>query len=259
MAYPFTDLWFLSSYHHGHVVQWALDPLFSAPAPFSFVLQLMEDSTGESIIYSAPATSTYFARDDSNKRSNFVSPFYYRVRLTTGDNHVYFSNTLDVLASKEDTHHYLLARDIVRREFIRFRYTGHDGYLLKQKNYGEIVPGSVDPISGLPIVEGGTAFGTRFSGGYYSGVKLRFSMENVKQQFEDKSTGMGITASETMKIRMVGFPLSINQDILVDNQDERWILDEFNVTYFPGTQIPLVQSGLAKHIQSQDPLYKLPV
>ena len=256
---PFIEVKVVPNFEPYVTVTWRLDPAFKDEAPFKFTLEVSETPDFSELIFSKKAGNLFFATDTNDAHQSGLGSYLYRVKLETGSGRVYYSKYLNYFARREDVHKYLLAREIVRREFVRFNYTGYEGYLIKRKNYGEIAQGSVDSISGVPIVEGGIDVGTGFIGGYYAPLRIRFSEEAYDQKLKLSAEGFGVEESEIKKIRMVGFPIIENKDIIVTIENDRYSLEDAVPTYFPGTRIVIVQLCTAKRLPINDPIYQIPI
>lgn len=238
-------------------IAWVLDPSFRGIAPFVFTLEASETPDFSQLVFSKNAGDSYFALDDTGVKQNFFGSFYYRVKLKTGSGKEYISQSISSFAKKEELHKYLKARDIVRKELLRFRYTGHKGWILKRKNYGEISRGTIDPVSGVPISDSLYDQSTGLVGGYHKPLKIMYSEEQVDEDTKLNSQGFGVTQDQTLQIRMIGWPLVIPHDVLVTVEGSRQLVENVKNIYFPGTRIDTLQLLTTKLLPNTDISYKV--
>ena len=257
---PFYSLKVLPNYSTGTVISWELDPTFKDDAPFTFTLQATETPDFSQLIFEKSVGDSFFAIDDTNLRQAFIPSYIYRVKLVTGSGKTFYSESLNYFAmEREEKHKYLMAREIVRREFVRLRYVGYDGFILKRKNYGEIAKGSVSKISGIVLTEGGSSKGTSFSGGFHKPLRIIYSYEGGTSVMALNPSGMGVDDETLVKVRMLGFPLVMEQDVIIDREDDRYVITKVDPTTFPGTGIIVVQEIEAKLLSPTDPIYDIEV
>jgi hypothetical protein len=108
----------------GTRVMWQMLPDFVDPLPWSFQLQV-----GHTGIQAADDWTNVGLPADKTQNT------HYRVVVTTSKG-VYYSDLTakDGILGVRD---WRIAREIVRKEKLRFRYTSQDGYLLKRRVSGE--------------------------------------------------------------------------------------------------------------------------
>jgi hypothetical protein len=240
--------------------QWTLDPTFRGIKPFNFSLAASETPDFSEVVFAKDLGDTFYGVDDTLLKQNNLGSYLYRVTLITRDNKVYHSNVLNFFDKAENWQKYFTAREIVRKEFVRFRYTGQkNAYLLKRKNYGELNADELDPVSGVPLTDNTTDFGTGFVGGYHKPLQVIFSTENQQEHSSLNQQGMGFDHTEKLKIRMVGFPIVTPRDILVTEENIRYNFDSISTTYMPGTNIPIIQMADVTTIPPTDTIYNVVV
>jgi len=256
---PFRLVYVALANYEGTTVAWELDPIFKDEGPFVFTLEVSETPDFSAIIFSKVVGDSFFAIDDSRLQQNYLASYLYRVKLQTGSGKTYYSDGINYFAEIENRHKYLMAKEIVRREFVRFRYTGYQGYIIKRRNYGVVDKASVSGITGSAMVEDKPTYGTSFLGGYYKPLKIKYSEESGTYNLELNKNGLGTDEVETLKIRMPGFPLVSPKDLLVDHKNAKYIIDDVEYLQFPGTRIIVVQTCAVKLIPPTDPLNKINV
>lgn len=241
-------------------VQYQVSPDFTGAAPYTFTLQAFEDNSFTEPLYSI-TTTAFFAVDDKNLRQNVKPGYLYRIKLVTLDQVTYYSNFVGWHPSDHvNQHKYLLASDIARRERVRFNYAGMYAYILKRKSYNPVATAEVDPVTGEPIIDTSNgSYGVGMTGGYYSPVLTRFSIESrdIKENFEQN--GNGVQHVEVLKTRSAGFPFLDQHDIVVTCDGKRYIVTDPGNKYFPGTTMILLQHSLMQLVPNTDTTYNLTV
>ena len=253
---PFQDIQ-LSLAEDVITVQYKVFPLFPGKAPYTFELIAYQDESFVEELYSIHGNS-YFIVDNLKMRQNQFPGFFYKLQLTTADNQTYLSNFFGWHPDDSVTiHKYLLASDISRRERIRFNYTGLYAYLLKRKMYTVTNPALMDPVTGEPMVDNTNTFGT--TGGYYSPLLTRFSIEGRQTQTTLDEGGRGSQFVEMLNIRSVGFPYIDQHDIIATLDGKRYTVTEANNKYFPGTTMILLQTPALRLIPNTDTIYSITI
>lgn len=258
--YPFASVDVVHTYNPLEMaLQWTLDSSFRDVAPFSFTVEVAETPDFSVLLYTLPGNDNFFVIDDKKQRQSTILDFYYRVKLVTGSNKTYYSPTVGHWANKSWRHLYNIASEIVRREFVRYQFTGQKGWLLKRRNYGIQDPTLLDPITGVPLTDQMSDHGTGFIGGYYPPLKVTYSREAVENSSQLSHDGFGTTAQESQKHRYVGFPMLEPYDILVTDTNQRYRYVKVNTTFMPGTDISLIQMCDAVLLPPTDPIYRIPI
>jgi hypothetical protein len=148
---PFKEVLVFPNYYEGHIIQWSLDPTFKGEEPYHFYVENAEVIDFSEISQTIDAEDTFFIRDASHIKQNHNDAYYYRVKLVTADNKVYYSNVLIFNADGVETHKFLYAAEMTRKEFVEGLFTMRPAWLMKRKSYGQIQRDQVDPVSGVPI------------------------------------------------------------------------------------------------------------
>jgi hypothetical protein len=260
-AKPFTKITVTPNYAIGHLIQWKVDPTFMEAEPYNFVVEVSGTPNFSDIAYELPAGDSFFVVEDNNFKQAIYVDLYYRVKLTTADRNTYYSQIIAFGSFIETRRNYKLASEIVRKELLRHRkYCGSTSYLLKRKAFGEVRKDAVDPISGVPITDNTSDFGTGLDGGYYKAVKVLASYESNKQTRLLNDGGLGTTETFEVLFRMVGYPNVESQDVIIDaDSSNRFLVKQVDSVYFPGTSIVVVQKLQASMIPTTDPIYQIEV
>jgi len=211
--------------------------------------------------YTITTENEFFAVDDTNFKQAIFSDLWYRAKLETADHNTYYSKSVIFNADVETRRQYHMASEIVRKELLRLRrFTGIEGYLLKRKSFGKIRKDSVDPITGVPITDNTTDYGTGLDGGYFKPLKVLFAFEHNKLSRTLNQAGMGVSDVLDVSLRMIGHPLVETYDVLVDTIGyARYVVKATQSYTFPGTGIAIMQQLEASQVPYTDPIYQIPL
>ena len=117
--YPFVDFRIVQTYTAlQRAFQWRVDSAFRDIGPFTFTVEASETPDFSTLLYSIAAGSGFYALDEEKLRQGEVADFYYRVKLATGSAHTFYSPTLVHTSHKEKRRLYLIAKEIIRKEFV---------------------------------------------------------------------------------------------------------------------------------------------
>ena len=259
-TYPFVDFKMVQVYRRlERALQWRVDSIFRDLAPFVFTVEVSEDPAFGSLTYSISAGANFYALDDTQTLQSTVVDLYYRVKLETGSQHTYYSAPLIFYARGERRAAYLKAKEIIRKEFVRFRFTGYKGWLLKRKNYGEQNPGNIDPITGVPLTDNNVDLGTGIKGGYYPALPITYSLEARDSTSQLNQEGFGTTAASIQKHRFAGFPVVEPYDVLISDNNARYRYTKVNSIFMPSTELLLTQTADASLLPPTDSIYYIEV
>lgn len=211
------------------LVTWWLDgQRFDDPGPYEFYLQWAERQNGEFVDVAGP-TSGNSLFDLVPRQFAKIPLSAYRVRLTTPTGE-YFSDALLALGNW-NRHDYLIARDIVRREYLRLtRYTGSRGSHLARRSWGTKCPRCTDFHTGL-VADSNcpVCYGTGFVGGYYLPSTLWVEQGTISVR-EKHDESAGVRADRVQTARAVACPYLVSKDVWVnDETDERWSVESRSV------------------------------
>jgi len=256
---PFRNIYFFPNFKTGHVIQWTVDPLLKEPLPYVFTLEASGTPDFKVIEYSIVGGDVYTITDNTNFKQSLASDLFYRVKLTTRAPSVYYSRTVSFGAGVNSRRKYRLASEITRKELLLSRkFTGIQGWVLKRKAFGAVAMDSVDEISGVPIVDNTSNFGTEFEGGYYDPLAIMFSIEEYQQTRKQSEDGNGVIEQDLYKIRMAGFPVLDTFDVLVDDTGGRcFVIKDQQQDFFPGTDITVSQTLQTQLVAITDPIYQI--
>lgn len=257
-SFPFDQIRTSTDSHNGHVVQWQLTAAYKGRPPLTAWLQISDHAEFETVIKEI-ATDTFFAIDDSGIKQNWNVPHIYRIKLQDADGQVHYSKPFpfDLLNIPRDK--YLLASEIIRKEWVRLQFVGLPGWLLKRRHFGVEASQEVDPITKAPVTDNPVSFGVGFTGGYYPPVRLTYSQENHEETVQLDTTGLGVNHMETVALRCPCYPWIGVQDVIVTPNGRRFYVSQSTNSYFPGTQTTLIQSVKARVIPPTDSVYRIEV
>ena len=170
-----------------------------------------------------PLQDTCMYIDPTHYRLNKKNDISYRVVLQDGAREV-VSHPEPIMGcwSKEDI---LIARDIVRKEYLRMRYVASDGFLLKVREYGEPCPSCLDFDTETPVKsQCPDCFGTGIEKGYYNAVEFPMDLSGTTST-ADVQLPIGFVDNKQRLARCVAFPRLDTYDIWVDaKRNKRYVI-----------------------------------
>ena len=255
----FKQLKFTPNFAKGHVIEWSLDPTFNVEGPFIFTLQLAETPDFSELITELVVGDQLFAIDNTNTKRTLGDVVRYRVKLQT-KRKVYYSDSLDFGENIDTVRKYLLAAELQRKELLRIRYAPSKGWLLKRKSYGIVDTANVSFISGIPIADNKSDYGTGIVGGYYRPLGMMWALEKQNQSKKLSGDDTNVHEDYTIDIRTIGFPSLDDRDIIIDASDDtRYSVESHNNKYFPGTTVNILQTATLKQLSPTDSVYNIQV
>lgn len=257
---PFLKIKTTPNYNKGHLVQWWLNPVFDGKAPYNFTLLAYQDPSSTEAVLTKQVGEGFYTVDDSHLRQNFDDSYTYKVRLTTADGQVFDSRSVNLTTGDLSKHKYLNASEMVRKEWVRLRFAGQFGYLLKRKIYSPASMNEVDPVTGEPIVDSSKgSYGVGHGNGYFTPVLFKYSLEKYNQSLDYHPEGKGPTYKEEIMIRTVGYPYLSPHDIMVTTEGKRYQLDDVQDIHYPGSFFTLVQDCKCHVITDTDTIYAITI
>jgi len=225
--------------------------------------------------FGRPATDTWVALNkepivddccfvDPCQRSwEMLNDAYYRVRMIQPSvPGAPVTKSMPVRANgRLDKKDWLKAREIVRKEYLNFKVSGTDGFLIKRKKFGVACPRCLEfdtrevTDSDCPI-----CYGVGIVGGYYPGVMYPVILNaQWNRKINAGNPPKGTSSDITKPARVVLYPAIDTKDIWVraDN-DERYIVDSYTVVAsYRG--LPLVAMATLKLAPTTDIVYSVPI
>lgn len=208
------------------VIEWRLDPCFLLPGDTIMFYVETARSGGEwtRLNPDDPITNDCVYVDTTQGRCNYDNDIYYRIAL--------FDGVKDLFSQPEpimgvwNHHDWLIARDIVRREYLRLRkFVGAAGWLLKRRSYGVKCPRCLDFDTQQPSVTNcALCFGTGYERGYFDGIPFWVDF-SVVESGKDVQMPIGTTDNTIRAARCVAYPMLDTYDMWVDgDKNKRYII-----------------------------------
>lgn len=248
----------------GARVTWELDPVFNAPGPYSFRLQVGETGNPDASDWAdvGPEVSNTFVLLDPERRAvGKQLTTHYRVRLTDGDGAAYYSAPATVLGDL-GVRDWLNARDLLRQHKLRLRqFAGVRGFLLKRKRKGATCDACVDPFTGdVTDSKCPVCFGARFVAGYYRAMPCQYADVTESAVVEHRQQGPeGAVRRRVVGALFLGAPLLSSGDIWVDGtSDVRHYVESIEVkARLRG--VPILQQVSMSQLAFDHAAYKVPL
>lgn len=242
----------------GAQVSWELDTRnFKDAGPYNFTLQWAENNNASYIDVAGP-TSGNFLVDNERRLFSKLPYSVYRIKLVTAQDE-YYSDPEPILG-KWNRHDYLLAKDIVRREFVRLKkFTGTQGLYLGRKQWGTACNNCLDELTGMPTQAHCTVcYGTGYIGGYYTPVEFWVTEDTINMR-EQTDPNRNVTSDQVQMVRVVAAPYLTAKDVWINTTtDERWFVEsKKELAVIRGR--PLVTAVELRKVEPDNVVYTLPV
>lgn len=215
-------------------VWWQLERTFKEPGPYVFQLQLGKTGLRDAVDWvniGSPVVNGYTAYDPAWREAGYDLLDHYRVVLTTPTN-VYVSQAANCYGDLPERD-WLIAREIIRKEQLRFKYVAVPGYLVKPFRFGKPCRRCRDELtqevldSDCPVCSG-----TGFEIGYHPPLALQcwdISTQTIQEDNNAQLTGM-TRVNPYITARVIGFPALNKDDIWVNGtSDERWLVETIQI------------------------------
>lgn len=152
---------------------------------------------------------------------------YYRVILKTGENDgekTYISPAYGIFGQLRPRE-WEIAKDIRRRERLRYGYTAVPVTVYKLKRYGETCPHCVsDQSEGCSNSKCPYCYGTGYVGGYHAGFGMQMmdiSPSQIKEIHYSDDVATFNTSQDAYQARAAGIPELCEGDIIVDESTDQ--------------------------------------
>ena len=242
------------------VIEWRLDPCFPVAGTNLLFFVEIARSGGEwtRLNPNDPVRDSCVYVDDSWGRCNYDNDIYYRVILSDGVQE--YASAPEPIMGVWNRHDWLIARDIVRREYLRLRkFVGVAGWLLKRRNYGVKCPRCLDYDTQQPSATNcALCFGTGFERGYFNGIPLWVDF-SVVEKAKDVAMPLGTVDNVIRPGRCVAYPMVDEYDLWVDgDKNKRYLVRKLKTVAEVRAQ-PLVYVGEWHEIPGGRVEYDVPI
>lgn len=248
----------------GTRVMWALLDTFNDPKPWSFQLQVSRVGNPQAddwVNVGLPMENSCYAIDpDKRNYSKGMQDTYYRVKLSTPIA-IYFSDPVakeGILLPRD----WRIAREIVRKEKLRFRYTSQDGYLLKRRITGLNCTRCLD-LQTLEVTDPycPNCWGTGKECGYYypmACIWCDLAPFSGRRHLDDQAT-RGTVEDIVLQGRMLMMPIIEELDVWVSRKtDDRYYIQSIqDVAEIRG--VPLIGNLQMRPAPFTDVIYNIAI
>ena len=247
----------------GTRVMWQLIPEFSDPLPWTFQLQVGKSGDEDADDWTdvgLPVENSCYSIDSEKRAYSKTQNTHYRVKMTTPVA-VYYSQP----AAKSgilNVRDWRLAKEIVRKEKLRFRYTSQDGYLLKRRTNGQDCTKCLDLQTNEvtdPYCQ--ECWGTGKQCGYYYPMACIWAdlSPRTRRLHIDDQARRGTVKDIVVTGRMLMLPLIDEQDVWVSRKtDDRYYIHSIqDVAEIRG--VPLIANIEMRPAPFTDVIYEIPI
>jgi hypothetical protein len=242
---------------------WRLVSEFNDQLPWSF--QLQTGATGgqdadDWTDVGLAVENTCYAIDPDKRVYGKSQSTYYRVKLTT-PNGIYYSEPVSK-SGILDSRDWRIAKEIVRKERLRFRYSAQDGFLLKRRTTGDNCNSCLDlqtnEVTNPYCKE---CWGTGKQCGYFYPMACIWAdlSPRTRRMHIDDQAMRGTVKDIVISGRMLMLPLIDEQDVWVSRKtDDRYYIHSIqNVAEIRG--VPLVANVELRPAPFTNVIYQIPI
>jgi len=242
-------------YLGGTLIAWSLDQLFPITAPITFTVENSKSGTGDWLTVGT-VVDDYSITDATQRIYGKLLRSFYRVSFVHGA--ITYTSDVEQAGGNLTGKDKMIAREIIRKEQLRFRLWGMPGILMKRRQWGQKCTTCLDWDTGqVKDSHCDICFGTGFVGGYFAGVDYTVSevTESPRRQVTDP--GRGQVIDQTLTTRGVNCPWLDTGDLWVDiDSDLRYVIQTISEVNIRGVTVlfPRVEMRLAP---STDIIYSI--
>jgi hypothetical protein len=186
---------------------------------------------------------------------------YYRVKLKTPKN-TYFSDPVSrggILSQRD----WRMAREIMRRESVHFKYNGSDGYLLKRRWGGQDCPRCLEPQTDMSLEpDCPVCYGTGKMCGYYSPIdcfRLRLDTAPVSSKMSENSVE-GVVKDVIKSGTAILVPSVETLDVWVNKYtDDRYVVVGQASPSVAVRDVPIIGKITLKLLPDDHAVYGIPI
>ena len=245
----------------GTRIMWKLNPRLQLPLPWVFQLEYGTHPRGTTSWSNVgiAVTNTFYAVDNVQRDYGQSINGYYRIRFTAdGQTYVSSPTSIDGTLSARD---WRMAKEILRKEQLRGRYTAQEGYLLRGRITGNPCSRCLDVQTKEPLdTNCPNCRGTGTECGYYYPMDCVWADVTpiTRNQRLDEQLTRGTVDDVTAKARMLVMPPFLSSDDIWVSQrmDQRYAIGKIdNIAEMRG--VPLIAHVELKLIPYTHYVYKI--
>jgi len=255
----------------GSLIAWGMPDGFNAKGPYHFYIDFGRSGTSPDEwqpLNKIPVIDDCVFMDHVQRQYDHLADYYYRIRLvlpneidsTTGKCKVCLSQPwqANMSLSKRD---WLVAREICRKEYLMQRKRTNltaVGYVLKLRRWGQPCAACREFDTQEVQADCRICYGTGFTGGYFKGIQMVFTMDAPWHREFKREEPVGVTNNMERKGRTVTYPYLDTHDVFVrrDNGERYYIKGIDQVAEVGG--VPIVCMASLRLAPSTDRIYDIP-
>jgi hypothetical protein len=208
------------------VIEWKLNKCFPIPAGTPEFYIEFARSAGEwtRLNPDDPEVNICVFVDPEARRCGYDNNAYYRVVMSVGGNeyHSKPEPTLGVWNRRD----WLIARDVVRKEYLRLkRYVAAPGWLLRKREHGIPCTECLDYDTEETVSSKCTkCYGTGILGGYYDAIPYYVDLSGTASK-RDVQIPFGEIDNRRRSARGVAYPMILTYDLWIDaDKNKRYVI-----------------------------------
>lgn len=253
---PIAALEILPYHGQGFVFRWELNDSFSAPGPYTFVVQMAPTPAGPWKDISGELVDCYYWADE-RKPVGKTAARNYRVAMLDAAGKLYASQPV-LPVGDLDLREFLIAREILRKEELNARRMA--GVLCQvwiSAEYGTKCPKCLDPITRqVRHSHCSLCHGTGFVPSHYGPFDMWLSFSQTQHGMSHDSVG-GTKDDKPYSVRAVGTPRLKKNDVVRDPRTGKMFYIQSVASAAELRRIPIVQQLTVSEAATTDQCYDL--
>ena len=258
--FAFERVWVTASPDGLKVIEWRLNKSFPLPAgTIEFYVEFAR-AAGEwtRLNPDSPETNTCVFVDPDPRRCGYANNEFYRVVMVVAGTS--YHSTPEPTLGVWNTHDWLIARDVVRKEYLRLkRYAGVLGHLLKRREHGPKCTACLDwDTEDVVNTDCAFCYGTGYIGGYYDAIPYYMDLSGSATN-RDVRQPFGESDNRKHTGRSVAYPMLNSYDLWVDgDKNKRYIVRQVEDTVEIKGR-PLVYTSELRELPASSTEYSVPL
>jgi hypothetical protein len=214
------------------VIEWRLNTCFPIPygTPEFYIEFARSAGEWERLNEDEPVVNSCVYVDPEKRRCGYDNNVYYRVVMVVGGET--YNSKPERTIGVWNKHDWLIARDVVRKEYLRLkRYVGTFGYLLRKREHGVPCTDCQDFDTEETISANcGGCFGTGIIGGYYDAIPYYVDLSGTASQ-RDVQSPFGDVDNRRRSARAVAYPMVTTYDLWIDaDKNKRYVIRQVEMS-----------------------------
>jgi hypothetical protein len=219
---------------------------------YDFILSKSESPAGPFDVKFGPLKNVFLFRDSTSPQNHKLRTIYYKLKIVDTRT----NESVEVGPTAQLAEPDLMAQEMIRQEDMLFRnFIGRKVFVFPAKTFGVRCLCVNKTLQRQEIYNCLTCYSVGYIGGYNSPIVVYMQIDPNPKNTQ-LTPHMNFNTNVAMG-RMVSYPPVSGGDIIVENDNHRWIV--VNVTTTERLRYPVHQELQLKELTRDDIVYKVPI